>query len=155
MGIEIERKFLVKAEEWISTDKPAPSLLRQGYICTDPSRSIRVRYSQDNSFITIKGAKTGISRNEFEYPIPDSDAINLLDQFCTSELEKKRYIIIYKNKKWEVDVFLKENEGLIIAEIELQNPEEEFELPIWIGKEVTHEERYYNANLVQKPFRKW
>ncbi len=155
MGKEIERKFLVNAKKWKELKKPEPLHFRQGYFATSPGKSIRIRKSSDKSFLTIKSETAGISRSEFEYAIPNDDAQELLDRFCDAELEKYRYIILYKNKKWEVDVFFKKNEGLIIAEIELERADESVELPHWIDKEVTGIEKYYNAQLVNKPFKTW
>ena len=155
MGQEIERKFLVNAEKWEALDKPQPRLYRQGYFTTNPGKSIRIRYSGEHSYLTIKSEPANLSRLEFEYEIPNKDALELLDHFCDAELEKYRYIIMHHNKKWEVDVFLKENEGLIMAEIELKEAEESFDLPSWIKKEVTGDDKYYNANLVINPFTKW
>ena len=155
MGKEIERKFLVDAQKWEALDKSQPKLYRQGYFTTNPGKSIRIRYSGEHSYLTIKSEPAHLSRSEFEYEIPNKDALELLDHFCDAELEKYRYIIIHQNKKWEVDVFLKDNEGLIMAEIELEAANESFDLPSWIEKEVTGEDKYYNANLVTNPFTKW
>lgn len=155
MGKEIERKFLVDKEKWEALEKPQPQLYRQGYFTTNPGKSIRIRYSGKHSYLTIKSEPAGISRSEFEYEIPARDALELLDHFCDAELEKYRYIIIHQDKKWEVDVFLKGNKGLIMAEIELEQPDESFDLPVWIGEEVTGDEKYYNANLVTNPFTTW
>ena len=155
MGKEIERKFLVNAQKWEALDKPQPQLYRQGYFITNPGKSIRIRYSSEHSYLTIKSEPANLSRSEFEYEIPNKDALELLDHFCDAELEKYRYIIIHHNKKWEVDVFLKDNKGLIMAEIELKTPNEPVDLPSWIEKEVTGDDKYYNANLVKIPFEKW
>ena len=155
MGKEIERKFLVNAEKWKDLDKPDPLHFRQGYFTTTPGKSIRIRKSEDKSYLTIKSETAGTTRSEFEYEIPNDDAQELLDKFCDAELEKNRYNIFYKNKKWEVDVFLKDNGGLVLAEIELESPNEYFERPSWIDREVTDEKKYYNANLVRTPFKKW
>ena len=155
MGKEIERKFLVNAEKWSELEKPQPRHFRQGYFTTTPGKSIRIRNSGDQSYLTIKSETVGISRSEFEYEIPSVDAQELLDKLCDAELEKYRYIIYYKNKKWEVNVFLKENQGLLMAEIELENPSEIVELPDWVDKEVTGMKKYYNAELVITPFTSW
>lgn len=155
MGKEIERKFLVDKQKWEALEKPQPQLYRQGYFTTTPGKSIRIRKSGKGSFITIKSQPAALSRSEFEYEIPDKDALELLDHFCDVELEKYRYIIIHQDKKWEVDVFLKDNQGLIMAEIELESPDELVDLPIWIAEEVTGDEKYYNANLVTNPFTTW
>ncbi len=155
MGKEIERKFLVNAEKWEDLDKPQPQHYRQGYFITRPGKSIRIRNNGEHSFLTIKSEPAGISRSEFEYQIPTTDALELLDHFCDAELEKYRYNIFHLTKKWEVDVFLKDNEGLIMAEIELKAPDEAFDLPSWVEREVTGDEKYYNANLVTNPFTTW
>ena len=155
MGKEIERKFLVNVQKWEALDKPQPQLYRQGYFTTNPGKSIRIRYSGEHSYLTIKSEPANLSRSEFEYEIPNKEALELLDHFCDAELEKYRYIIIHHNKKWEVDVFLKDNKGLIMAEIELKTPDEPVDLPSWIQKEVTGDDKYYNAKLVKIPFEKW
>lgn len=155
MRKEIERKYLVNKEKWEALEKPEPKLYRQGYFTTKPGKSIRVRYNGKHSYLTIKSEPAGLSRSEFEYEIPNADALDLLDHFCDAELEKNRYIIMYNRKKWEVDVFLKENQGLVIAEIELEQPEEPIDLPEWIEKEVTGDETFYNATLVINPFTTW
>lgn len=155
MGKEIERKFLVDLEKWNKLSKPAGHHYRQGYLLTDPNKTIRVRLTDTNGYLTIKGKSSGISRPEFEYEIPKEEARELLDNFSVSELSKTRYKIEYMNKLWEVDVFEKDNEGLIVAEIELELEKEEFEKPDWVAKEVTEDERYYNSNLTQYPFKNW
>lgn len=155
MGQEIERKFLVNREAWQLLDKPLGKLLRQGYLLTDPDKTIRVRISGTTGFLTIKGLTKGATRLEYEYAIPAPEAIELLDNFAISELTKTRYEIVFANKKWEVDEFLGDNQGLMVAEIELQSEEEAFELPGWLDREVTGEEKYYNANLTMHPFNQW
>ncbi|MEO5649435.1 MAG: UPF0158 family protein [Ginsengibacter sp.] len=155
MALEIERKYLVNHQKWQALSKPAGQHYRQGYLLTDPKKTIRVRITETKSFITIKGESTGATRLEYEYEIPHKDAEELLNNFSTAELEKTRYKIIYKKKLWEVDEFSGENDGLIMAEIELQREDEIFEIPEWIAKEVTGDKRYYNANLVQNPYQNW
>ena len=155
MPLEIERKYLVNLEKWLALSKPEAHHYRQGYIVTDPKKTIRVRITDTKCFITIKGETTGATRSEYEYEIPSKDAEELINNFCVAQLEKNRYKINYKNKLWEVDEFLEENEGLIIAEIELKKEEEIFKIPEWIANEVTGDERYYNANLVQNPYQNW
>ncbi|MGA9213522.1 CYTH domain-containing protein [Kaistella sp.] len=155
MGIEIERKFLVKKERWKEVNKTSGEMYRQGYLLTDPNKTIRVRQTNDKGFLTIKGISVGASRAEYEYEIPWKEAEELLDQFAVSELSKIRYKILFENKLWEIDEFLGDNEGLIVAEIELTSENETFTLPDWIGCEVTGEERYYNSNLVIEPFVNW
>jgi adenylate cyclase len=155
MGQEIERKFLIKKEIWENSPKGKATYLKQGYISTDPGKTIRVRVAKDKSFLTIKGKTEGISRAEFEYEIPTEDANELLNLFASNCIEKIRHEIVYDGKLWEVDVFNGDNEGLIIAEIELNSVDEQFTLPAWIDKEVSGEERYFNSNLSKKPFKKW
>ncbi|MGZ5198025.1 MAG: CYTH domain-containing protein [Kaistella sp.] len=155
MAIEIERKFLVDHAKWEALSKPQGTLYRQGYISTDPEKTIRVRLAGKKAHLTIKGLSWGIARKEFEYEIPEADAKELLENFTTSEISKTRYEIEFVKKIWEVDVFHGENEGLIVAEIELENEHEKFELPPWVAKEVTSEEKYYNSHLSSRPFKKW
>jgi len=155
MGIEIERKFLVVADEWEKTEKPAGSSYRQGYMCKEPSKTVRVRLTDRVAYITIKGKSQGATRAEYEYPIPQNDAEELLQDFCEEIITKIRYTIDYAGKTWEVDVFSGDNEGLIIAEIELNDEAETFETPHWVGEEVTHDKRYFNSNLSVRPYTKW
>lgn len=155
MPLEIERKFLVHHHQWNQLEKPLGNHFRQGYLLTDPQKTIRVRQTDDKGFITIKGISVGASRQEFEYEIPPHEAKELLDQFAISELSKIRYKIMYENHLWEIDVFFGENEGLIVAEIELQNEDEIFAIPPWIDVEVTSEEKYYNSNLTIYPYKNW
>lgn len=155
MGIEIERKFLVKKDKWAQVVKTERLLFRQGYIVSDPQKTIRVRLTDTSGFITIKGETIGAARPEFEYAIPPADAQQLLDNFCYAELSKIRYFIPHDGHTWEVDEFLGQNEGLIVAEIELDAEDEKFSLPGWIDKEVTSEKKYTNSNLSVNPFRDW
>ena len=155
MGLEIERKFLVNHEKWAVAEKPKAEFYRQGYLLTDPNKTIRIRATATKGFMTIKGKSEGATRAEFEYEIPKEEAIQLLDMFAVSDLTKYRYKVIFAEKLWEVDVFLDENEGLIVAEIELSSEDESFELPEWAAEEVTGEKKYYNSNLSTLPFSKW
>lgn len=155
MGVEIERKFLVNHEKWEEVKKPAGEFYRQGYLLTDPKKTIRVRQTSDKGFLTIKGISVGATRAEYEYEIPFAEAKELLDQFAVAELSKIRYKISIDNHIWEVDVFSGKNEGLIVAEIELKSEDEKFGIPDWIDGEVTGEEKYYNSNLVTKPYKDW
>lgn len=155
MGLEIERKFLVNHENWTAVEKPNAEFYRQGYLLTDPNKTIRVRATDTKGFMTIKGKSEGATRAEFEYEIPKEEAIQLLDMFAISDLTKYRYKVVFAEKLWEVDVFLGENEGLIVAEIELESEEEKFDLPDWTAEEVTGEKKYYNSNLSTLPFKKW
>lgn len=155
MGIEIERKFLVDNKTWNKLQRNNGQLYEQGYILDDPGKTIRIRTTPSTGFITIKGITVGASRAEYEYEIPLAEATELLNQFCTSKISKTRYKVNYAGKCWEIDEFLGDNEGLIVAEIELGDENEIFELPGWIGKEVTDDKRYYNSNLSKHPFKKW
>ena len=155
MGVEIERKFLVNKEKWALVEKPKGNHFRQGYLVTDPTKTIRVRITDSSSYLTIKGISVGATRQEFEYEIPKVDAEHLLNQFAVSDLKKIRYEILFDGKFWEVDEFLGENLGLLLAEIELENESDIVELPDWIEREVTNEENYYNSNLSINPFLKW
>ena len=130
--------------------------IRQGYIAKNKDRVIRIRQKENDYFITIKGIKIGISRFEFEYPIPRNDGEILLENFCQEEvIEKTRHYVENKGFTWELDVFHGNNEGLIVAEIELMSEDQAFHIPSWIGREVTDKEKYYNMNLLEKPFKEW
>ncbi|WP_417431559.1 CYTH domain-containing protein [Halpernia sp.] len=155
MPTEIERKFLVDKNKWQKEKKPTGELFRQGYLFTDPNKTIRVRQTSEKGFLTIKGISIGATRTEYEYEIPLKEAEELLDYFAVSELSKIRYIINFENKLWEIDEFLDENEGLIIAEIELKSEDENFKLPDWIDREVTSDQKYYNSNLTLNPCKDW
>jgi CYTH domain-containing protein len=154
MGTEIERKFLLKNDGWRRGAKGI--FLRQGYLTTDPERSVRVRLAGSKGVLTIKGQSSGCVRSEFEYPIPAEDASVLLENLCLRPLiEKVRYPVEAGSRLWVIDEFAGENRGLVVAEIELGSPDETFELPEWIGEEVTHDFRYYNMSLVETPFSQW
>jgi len=155
MGLEIERKFLVDHDEWRKLEKPAGTHYRQGYLLADPGRTIRVRISDKDAYINLKSKSTNRSRSEFEYEIPLADGKAILESFTTIGTEKTRYEIPYAGKTWEVDVFMGDNEGLIVAEIELDSEEEAFEKPDWVTEEVTDDGRYTNAALAKHPFRNW
>jgi adenylate cyclase len=154
MGIEIERKFLLVGDAWRGLGEPV--LLRQGYLCSDPDRVVRVRTAGDAGTMTIKGRSSGATRAEWEYPIPLADANELLDRLCEQPLiEKYRRKITFAGNVWEVDEFLGANQGLAFAEIELDSEEQAFEKPEWIGAEVTHDRRYYNSSLISLPYSQW
>ena len=155
MGKEIERKFLIDHQRWANLNKPEGKLFRQGYLLTDKDKTIRIRATETKGFLTIKGQTIGATRMEYEYEIPVTEATELLDNFSLSELSKIRYEIPFSGKLWEVDVFLGDNKGLIVAEIELDSEDEIFALPDWVSREVTEEEKYYNSNLTVKPFKDW
>jgi len=155
MGVEIERKFLVDHEKWGKLAKPAGTHYRQGYLLNTNNKTIRVRTTDKQGFITLKAAGTGISRKEFEYKIPVDEGIELLDIFAEYEIEKVRFRIHFEGKLWEIDEFLGDNKGLIMAEIELKSETEDFKLPDWITEEVSDDERYYNSYLSIHPYKRW
>ena len=154
MGLEIEKKFLVKGDSWRSLGKASP--YRQGYLSSEKERTVRVRTIEDKAYLTIKGISRGAVRSEWEYEIPYEDALTMLEQVCETPLiEKVRHKIEYEGLIWEVDEFSGENEGLIVAEVELQSEEQTFDKPEWIGPDVTEDPRYFNANLIHYPYRMW
>ena len=153
MGKEIERKFLVEGDGWRAGKGTA---YRQGYLSTVKERSVRVRVAGDKAMLTIKGLTIGATRSEYEYEIPVRDAEEMLDNLCERPLiEKRRYKIDHGGLTWEVDEFFGENQGLVVAEVELKSEGQAIEFPPWIGKEVTDDPRYFNVNLVQRPYKTW
>ena len=154
MAIEIERKFLLKNDDWKSETLEGMRI-SQGYLNTQPERTVRVRVIGDNAFLTIKGKTQGTVRQEYEYAIPVEDGEQLL-MLCERPLiEKVRYRIPVAAHTWEIDEFQGENEGLVIAEVELAEEGEEVTLPGWVGEEVSHDARYFNAALIKDPYTKW
>ena len=153
MGREIERKFLVTGEEYRESGKP--NLIKQGYLCNETGKAIRVRIAGNQGFITIKGKAAGISRPEWEYEIPVEDAAEMMSLCSGLIIEKIRYQVDFEGHIWEVDEFHGQNEGLVVAEIELEDEKDTVPLPAWIGEEVTADPKYLNANLVKKPYRCW
>lgn len=154
MAIEIERKFLVKGDEWRSL--AVGKIYRQGYIPTEKGVTVRVRVIGDRAYLTVKGPKVGNARAEFEYPIPVEDGQQMLDTLCDRPfIEKTRYKIPIGELIWEVDEFAGENQGLILAEVELTDEHQTVELPDWIGEEVSDDPRYFNSNLAKNPFTRW
>lgn len=154
MGLEIERKFLVEGDGW--RRESTVSIFRQGYLSTVKERTVRVREVDDTAFVTIKGITVGATRLEFEYAIPVGDARELLDELCERPLiEKTRHVVEHGNHTWEIDEFTGANQGLIVAEVELDEAEETIDLPPWIGAEVTDDPRYFNSNLIAHPYRTW
>jgi adenylate cyclase len=153
MSQEIERKFLVTGEAW-RTDNGA--LIRQGYLHNKIDGNVRVRTKGERAYLTIKGSTNGITRLEFEYDIPLEEANEMLDKLCLKPLiEKVRHEVNFDGFLWEIDEFLGDNAGLVVAEIELDNEEQEFTKPNWVGVEVSEDPRYLNANLVKNPYSKW
>ena len=152
MAKEIERKFLVK-ESW--QPQSAGIKIAQGYLSTVPERTVRVRIKGEKGYLTIKGKNVGVSRAEYEYEIPRQDAEEMLQLAEQPILVKTRYLEQQGEFTWEVDVFAGENQGLVVAEIELPAEDAEFLRPAWLGQEVSGDVRYYNANLIKFPFSLW
>ena len=154
MGREIEKKFLITDNSWRGLAEGLPYC--QGYLNSDKGRTVRIRTIDDRGVLTIKGPDEGGVKLEYEYDIPLDDAREMLDRLCHRPLiEKVRYRIPFAGFYWEVDEFTGDNSGLLLAEIELAFVGQEFEKPAWIGREVTGDARYYNANLVHNPYSQW
>jgi len=154
MGQEIERKFLVLDSSYQSL--ASGTHYRQGYLNSQKERVVRVRTIDDKGFMTIKGITKGATRLEYEYEIPVKDANELLDALCEQPIiDKVRYKIPMGEFVWEIDEFHGENEGLVVAEVELTSEDQEYPKPPWIGDEVTGDPRYYNSNLIENPFINW
>ncbi|MDD4915952.1 MAG: CYTH domain-containing protein [Methylococcales bacterium] len=155
MALEIEHKFLLADDSW-RTEISHAVLYKQGYLSSSPLGSIRVRISDEHAWLNIKSATIGASRLEFEYEIPLTDANTLLDELCCKPLvEKIRHFVQRGSHTWEIDEFLGDNAGLIVAEIELPEIGAAFDRPQWLGQEVTSDMRYYNNNLTRHPFKDW
>ncbi|NQY22259.1 MAG: CYTH domain-containing protein [Campylobacteraceae bacterium] len=154
MAREIERKFLVDVDSLPILEHGF--IIKQAYIPTQDKTAVRVRIKDTKAYLTIKGENKGMSRLEFEYEIPLDDANEMINTLCSKPIISKiRYEIKIASHTWEIDVFEEENKGLIVAEVELLEEDEEVILPSWIKKEVTNESKYYNSNLVLKPFLQW
>jgi len=154
MGKEIERKFVVDTAAW----KPqgAGTHFKQGYLNSQKERVVRVRIEGDRAKLTIKGPSVGVTRSEFEYGIPVEDAALLLDNLCEQPLiDKHRHKEVHGGKTWEIDVFHGDNEGLVVAEIELASEDEKFQAPAWAVREVSSDSRYFNSNLLKHPYKNW
>ena len=155
MAHEIERKYLVRDDSWFD-DAHEGTVYRQGYLPCEKTASVRVRLSGDKAYINIKSAVLSVMRKEFDYEIPVHDAEDMLDNLCERPLiEKIRYHVDHAGHTWDIDVFEGENDGLVVAEIELHSPDEPFELPSWAGEDVSEDPRYYNPNLVKHPYKNW
>ena len=154
MAVEIERKFLVEGDAW--RNLADGTLYRQGYLNSSKERTVRIRTIDDKAYLTVKGPSSGVSRMEYEYEIPYEDGIVMLEQLAEKPIiEKRRYKIVQGSFVWEVDEFLGVNQGLIVAEIELPSEDACFDLPEWVGKEVSDDPRYFNSSLVKTPFTTW
>jgi adenylate cyclase len=154
MPQEIERKFLVNDSRYRQLGHHL--YIHQGFLSTEKERIVRIRIHGKKAFLTIKGITRGIARAEYEYKIPVADAKEMLENLCIQPtIEKYRYNVNIEGFIWEIDEFTGENEGLIMAEIELKSDDQKFPVPEWIGEEVTGDMRYYNASLVKNPYRNW
>ena len=153
-GDEIERKFLVSGDGWRKGARG--TFCRQGYLVASDDRVVRVRVAGEKACLTIKGRKTGLSCPEYEYPLPVAEAKDMLERICLRPfIEKIRYVLDFKGMSWEIDEFTGENEGLVIAEVELEQEHQMVELPEWVGREVSFDPKYWNMNLVNHPYRRW
>ncbi len=154
MAKEIERKFLVMTRAW--TPRDGGTHYKQGYLNSQKERVVRVRIAGEKAMLTIKGLTKGVSRSEFEYPLPVEDAQALLDHICEQPvIEKHRHKEVHGGKTWEIDVFHGENDGLVVAELELKSEDETFAKPTWVGAEVSSDPRYFNSNLLKNPYKRW
>jgi len=153
MSLEIERKFLLKEGDWRNEKG---TMYRQGYLSSVKERTVRVRIFNDKGYLTVKGVSRGAVRVEYEYEIPGAEAEAMLDELCEKPLiEKMRYKIEFKGLIWDADEFFGENQGLLVAEVELESENQSFVKPEWVGEEVTSDSRYFNANLIHHPYSKW
>lgn len=154
MAVECERKFLVVGDSW--RRGAVGTLIRQGYLSERQQTAVRVRIAGEQGFLTIKSGDNGLIRAEYEYPIPLTDAEEMLDRLCARPLiEKVRYAVNHQGHAWVVDEFMGDNQGLLVAEIELDRVDQPFALPDWAGREVTDDPRYLNVNLARHPFSRW
>jgi len=155
MATEIERKFLVRDDSWRDAVE-SESRVIQGYLSEGGNATVRVRIKGEAAYLTIKGRMQGISRSEYEYPIPVADAGAMLRELAVSApVDKTRYLVRCGDHLWELDVFHGANAGLVMAELELARPDETFVRPSWAGEEVSDDLRYYNANLARHPYTTW
>ncbi len=154
MGTEIERKYLLANNDW----RPLVSKstrMRQGYLCNVDTTSLRVRIAGDKANLNIKSGGLTISRQEFEYEIPLEDAEQLLNTLARGVVEKTRHLVQHEGLLWEIDEFSGDNQGLIVAEVELESEDQAVQCPGWIGPEVSEDPRYYNVKLIENPYKNW
>lgn len=154
MGKEIERKFLVVNDDWRAAAHRVADYA-QGYLNEPVNCSVRVRVEDDQARLNIKCVQIGMSRDEFEYSIPLADAHKLMTMTLGPTVVKRRHFVMVDGHEWEIDEFLGDNQGLVVAELELDREDEVFTKPSWLGKEVTDEARYYNVFLSQRPYQTW
>lgn len=154
MAQEIERKFLLADASFLADLQGTH--IKQGYIPGRERSAVRIRVRGERAYLTLKGATHGIERSEYEYEIPLMDAREIMEEFCAPPfIEKMRYEVEFAGNTWEVDVFYGDNEGLLLAEIELESAGQTFARPPWLGREVSEDRRYYNASLTRNPYKKW
>lgn len=154
MAIEIERKFLVNGSNW--RENGTPTHFHQGYLSVGPPVSVRIRISETSAVLNIKQSTLEIQRDEFEYEIPLGEAEHMLEHLCAGHsVEKYRFVVEVDGFTWEIDEFLGENRGLIVAEIELESVDQEFTRPDWLGDEVSSDKRYFNSYLSMHPYNTW
>ena len=154
MAKEIEKKFLVKSDAWKEGAKI--TYYKQGYLSSTKERVVRVRTIDKKGFLTIKGITIGVTRSEFEYEIPAEEANLMLDNLCEKPvIEKNRAKVNFGGLVWEIDEFFGENQGLVVAEVELTDENQEIKKPDWVGEEVSGDPRYFNSNLIKHPFTQW
>jgi len=154
MPREIERKFLLTDDSW-KADVSRAVGMRQGYLNSAPERTVRVRIAGERAYLTVKGPVTGITRPEFEYEIPVAEGLAMMELCEQPVIEKTRFYVDVAPHTWEIDVFSGDNEGLVVAEIELHSEGEDFVREAWLGAEVSGDKRYYNSGLVRKPYLSW
>lgn len=154
MGLEIERKFLMASEEWRGLVSKS-SAIKQGYLNSNPERTVRVRIIGNKGILTVKGKNVDTTRLEYEYEIPQKEALELLLLCEKPIIEKVRNEVNYEGNLWEIDEFEGDNKGLILAEVELEHADQEVDIPVWIGQEVSGDQRYYNSSLIKSPFKDW
>ena len=155
MATEIEHKFLIVNDDW-RKDADEGTYMVQGYMGSNEQSSIRIRINGDSANLNIKSKTIGIQRSEYDYPIPVDEAKEMLESLCDRPfIEKTRFHVMHDGHEWEIDVFAGDNEGLIVAELELSSIDENFSLPDWVGKDVSDDPRYYNICLVTNPYKDW
>jgi adenylate cyclase len=155
MADEIERKYLLRSDSW-RTESKKQVFMQQAYLTDVKKSSVRVRIAGEKAYLNLKSATLGITRKEYEFEIPLEDGKEILEHLCDGPIiEKTRYYVPYQGHTWEIDEFKGKNTGLVVAEIELKDAQEEFKHPEWIGEEVSHDKRYYNVCLVKQPFNAW
>ncbi len=155
MATEIERKFLLANDNWRKDADEGINII-QAYMSSNEKSSVRIRIHGDTANLNIKSKTLGIQRSEYEYPVPFDDAREMIESLCDKPyIEKTRFHVMHERHEWEIDVFAGDNEGLIVAELELDSVDENFNLPDWIGEEVSNEARYYNISLATHPYKNW